>query len=214
MTDRIRRRTVLGGGLTFLLAGAAGCAAAPGPELQANEGDDDRVVTLGLWAGVPGASFGSPVDRTDGSRSIRGPLAWTHPVTGERIEVYERLNRERAGDRRQLFALNADGSALGRVFDSRPGQSDRVFTGDAFFPLGRWSRGERRSYPITEFQDGEARERVATIRVRRLSYDYRDVPDSLKYDWILTDPAGRKLFDERFIYSPGSGFVKFINRMA
>lgn len=210
MTTDTTRRAVLGGGLGLVLAGVAGCASAPEPDAAA----ELRVIDLGLWAGSPGARFGDPVEVVDGSRLIRGPFAWTHPVTGERLQVYERLNREPEGDKRQLFRLNSDGAALGRVFDSRPGQSDRVFVGDAFFPLGPWAPGERRSWRITEHQDGEARPRVATIRIRRLSYDYRGVPESLKYDWILTDPAGRKLFDERFIYSPGEGFVKFIDRMA
>jgi hypothetical protein len=151
---------------------------------------------------------------TSGSRTIRGPLTWQHPVTQDRLQVYERLNRETKGVKRQLFTLNSDGSALGRVFDSRPGSADRYFVHDAFFPLGHWRRGERRSYPMTEFQSGKTRTFLATIRIRSLSFEYRDVPDSLKYDWRLTDRAGGKVFDERFIYSPGIGFVKFIDRMA
>lgn len=213
MELRLNRRALLCGGTGLIVFGVAGCQTL-GTESEAAAAADDRTIEFDLWTGVPGVTFGSKIDVTSGSRRIHGPLAWTHPVTGERFQVYERLNREREGVKRQLYTLNGDGSALGRVFDSRPGQSDRSFVDDAFFPLGRWSRGERRSYPIKEIQDGKTSERIATIRIRRLSFNYREVPDSLKYDWILTDPSGTRIFDERFIYSPGTGFVKFINRMA
>lgn len=86
--------------------------------------------------------------------------------------------------------------------------------GHAFFPLGRWSPGERRSYRLRQYQNGVAQDLVATIRIRRLDYKYKDIKGSLKYDWILTDESGNVIFNERYIYSPGKGFVKFKNLLA
>lgn len=209
MVHAVDRRAFIRAGISVLALGAAGCTLRGEPGMV-----DERDIGFDLWTGVPGTAFGVPVDVTRGSRRIHGPLAWTHPASGERLEVYELRNREPQGDKRQLYRLSADGSALGRVFDSRPGRPDRLFLGDAFFPLGRWSRGERRSYPMVEIEGGARREYVATIHIRRLAHEYRGVPGSLTYDWILTDAQGRKVFDERFVYSPGAGFVKFTNRLA
>lgn len=209
MSRSISRRTVVGAGILFVACGPASNALA-----RETRRVEARDIGFDLWTGVPGTTFGSPVDVSRRSRRIRGPLAWTHPVSGERLEVYELHNRERQGDKRQLYRLSPDGSALARVFDSRPGRAERLFLGDAFFPLGRWSRGERRTYRLIEIEGGVRREYLATIRIRRLDHEFGGVPGSLTYDWILTDPAGAKVFDERFVYSPGVGFVKFTNRLA
>jgi hypothetical protein len=186
----------------------AGCA--PG---AARAPKASRVIPFALWAGVDAAAFGAPVDITYGNRTIRGPFDWRHPVTGETMQVYERLNREKSGAKIQFFTVNADNSALARVFDSRPGQADRTFSGDAFFPLGRWEDDERRTYRMTTHQNGRSRDYEARIRIRRLSGEYREVAGSLRYDWSLKDMNGTKLFDERYDYSPGVGFVRFRNRM-
>lgn len=211
MEANLGRRCFLANTALLSLLPFAGCA----DRMAGNEGDgaESRDLPFGLWAGVPGASFGSAVDVTAGSRRIHGPFAWTHPVTGEQLQVYERINHEPDGVKRQLFTLRPDGAALARVFDSRPGQADRAFVNDAFFPLGPWRNGERRSYPLTVHQAGSTRRYSAAIHVLEISYTYDDVPNSLKYDWTLTDGSSQKLFHERFIYSPGIGFVKFSNRL-
>lgn len=207
----VDRRDCLAFGLAATGLLLAGCAA-PSPERA--DAPETRVIPFALWAGAPGSAFGDPVDVTVESRTIRGPFDWRHPVTGQTMRVYERVNREAEGDKRQYFTLNADGSALARVYDSRPGQADRHFVGDAFFPLGRWAVGERRTWRMTTYQDGRAEDYNAQIRMRRLFHEYRDIPGSLRYDWRLTDLAGDVIFDERYDYSPGVGFVRFRNRMA
>lgn len=205
----VERRSVLAGGFAATAIWLSGCST-----IARQQPKDKRLITFSLWAGVEGAAFGDSVDITVESRTIRGPFDWKHPVTHRSLPVYERLNREPRGEKRQYFTLNADGSALARVYDTRPGQADRYFVGDAFFPLGRWAESERRTYRMTTYQDGRSRDYDARIWIGRLSHEYRGVPGSLRYDWRLTDLDGNVIFDERYDYSPGVGFVRFSNRKA
>jgi hypothetical protein len=193
-----------------VLALVAACAQAP-REPKANT----RVIGLDLWAGDAGlAGAEAPrVQAVKGTRTLSGPIAWSHPKTGQVIQVYERRNVESDGTRIQLFTRRADGQALGRVFDTRPGRADRHFENDAFFPLGIWSRGESRDFKMVEYTEQGAQERTATIKVRRLDFTFRDVPHSLRYDWILRDASGNVLYEERYVYSPGVGFASFENRL-
>jgi len=172
-----------------------------------------RSIGLDLWVGTAVDPDAAPFNVSSGSRVKYGPDIWTHPITGQSMETFVRVNNERNGQRIQRFAIRSDGQALARVFDQRPGQPDRHFVGDAFFPLGIWSKGENRIYQMTQYRLGQAETFNATLRIRRLSFRYRNVPESLRYDWQLHDQAGRKIFDERFEYSPGIGFVNFTNRM-
>ena len=73
------RRAILSGSLAATGLILAGCAA-PAPERA--DAPVTRVIPFALWAGAPGATFGDPVDVTVGSRTIRGPFDWRHPVTG------------------------------------------------------------------------------------------------------------------------------------
>lgn len=203
MRHVLSRRAALAGAIALL----AGCAA-PKPKTA-----QSRDIGFDLWCGRPGAKFGDKIAVTHGSRTISGPMVWTHPITNEVLSVYERRNREANGDKIQLFRLAADGQSLGRVFDSRPGRGDRHFTGDAFFPLGPWSRGERRSWAMTEHEGGKTNARTATIRIRRLSFTDDGVDGALRHDWMLMTPDKKVLFDERYVHAPGIGFVSFSNRL-
>jgi hypothetical protein len=209
MAHPLSRRTMifaaLAAGLTAGCAGPAARRAVPDPET--------RLIGFDLWSGVPGSKFGDPIRIAQGSRVISGPIDWTHPVTGERLKVYERRNAEISGEKVQLFAMSDEGAALARVFDRRPGRPDRHFVGDAFFPIGIWSKGERRSWTMTEYEAGKVHERVATIRIRRLNFTYDGTPDALRYDWILTDKDGGTVFDERYVHGPSIGFMRFTNRL-
>jgi len=186
----------------------AACAAAP-------KEPDTRVIGLDLWTGDANvAGIAQPqLTITHGTRSISGPTAWSHDKTGETIQVYERRNVESGGVKRQYFTVRPDGQALGRVFDARPGSTDRYFVNDAFFPLGTWARGESRDFQMIEYTDKGPQTRIATIKIRRLDFIYRDVPHSLRYDWVLKDANGNVLYDERYVYSPGVGFASFQNRL-
>jgi len=176
---------------------------------------ETREIGLDLWTGDPNlAGLTLPqVQVVHGTRSITGPQAWIHEKSGQTIQVYERRNEESEGARIQYFELRADGQALGRVFDSRPGRADRHFVNDAFFPLGTWARGESREFQMIEYTEAGPQTRIATIKIRRLDFVFRDVPHSLRYDWILIDANGNVLYNERYVYSPGVGFASFDNRL-
>jgi len=214
-TVRLKGKLVATGlaALSLFLAGCAG-----GDPLHASKSSDTRFIPLALWAGAHWDGRDRslhPVVRTvtggRANRTIAGPLKWTDPKTDRTLSVYERINKKASGTKRQLFVVNAGRTALGRVYDSRPGQADRYFTGDAIFPLGEWKRGEERTFKTVEHTDSGPVERTATIKIRRLDYTYKDVPDSLKYDWTLRDANGKVLFRENYIYSPGRGMVRFRN---
>lgn len=191
-----------------IVAVVAACAQAP-------RESDARLIGLDLWSGDASlAGIEVPQVRVEKeTRTLSGPTAWAHPRTSQTVQVYERRNVESDGTRIQLFERRADGQALGRVFDSRPGRGDRYFVNDAFFPLGTWSRGESRDFPMVEYTEQGPQERTATIKIRRLDFTFRDVPHSLRYDWILRDANGTVLFEERYVYSPGVGFASFDDRL-
>ena len=82
---------------------------------------------------MPKGSFTEGVARDPST--WRGPIEWKHPDTGETLSVYERSRRGVW----QKFALRVDGSAIGRVADSRfgIGSCDQ----EAKYPLGAWRQG-------------------------------------------------------------------------
>jgi hypothetical protein len=214
MTMTLTRRGLLIGGLALTAAGCAAPQPSGAPRPSRAPGLPEAVIGFDMWVGQPGVSFGDSVDVMQGSRRIHGPIDWRHPVTGERLKVYARVNRDRAGERLQYFTMRPDGAALARVYDRRPGAAERTFVGDAFFPVGLWRRGESREFRMVEHSGGgvETPLRV-TLTVIDPSREFRDVPGSMRYDWIARDPAGAVLFHERFDYSPGVGFVRFDNRL-
>jgi hypothetical protein len=176
---------------------------------------DTREIGLDLWTGDPAVAGVSlpQIQITHGTRAISGPKAWADPKTGQTLQVYERSNSETDGVKTQYFVRRPDGQALGRVYDSRPGQADRYFVNDAFFPLGTWGRGESRTFQAIEYTETGPQTRVITIKIRRLDFTFRDVPHSLRYDWTLSDDKGNVIYDERYVYSPGVGFAAFDNRL-
>lgn len=198
---------VLGGGLSMAQAQPAEAQVRKAVAGQGTGGFD-------LWSGVPGSTFGDRIDKTVGSRRISGPHSWRHPVGGETITIYICENRERNGVRIQYLTMNADGTALARVFDRRPGQAeDRIFTGDAFVPMGLWRAGKRRSYSMTQYQGGKSKRFRLSIRMLRSDFTFEGRAGSMEYDWIARNNAGRTVFHERYVYSPGLGFADFDNRL-
>ncbi|MEO3430588.1 hypothetical protein AAFN88_17165 [Pelagibius sp. CAU 1746] len=190
-----------------LVAALGACAMDRGP--------DTRDIGLDLWTGEPAAAGVTlpQVQVTHGSRTISGPKVWADPKSGQTIQVYERSNPEADGVKTQYFTRRPDGQALGRVYDSRPGRADRYFVDDAFFPLGTWGRGESRTFEAVEYTEDGPQARSITIKIRRLDFTFRDVPHSLRYDWIMSDERGNVIYNERYVYSPGVGFAAFDNRL-
>ena len=177
-----------------------------------------RNLTIALWSGAETDGRG-PLPRvreTSGSRdnrTISGPFAWVHPETGERMQVYKRINRTSRGEKLQLFTVTHGGAALGRVFDARPGQANRSFGDDAFFPLGTWREGERRTFRTVEYVGGKPVRRTVEIHVKQVARTHDGRPDALRYDWIMRDDGGRKIYHEEFVYAPGESLVRFRDRM-
>lgn len=204
-----RRALILSAGAMSAFA-LSGCMTSDGGLYLSDHAD----MGFDLWAGAPGARFGDPIDVRHGSRRIHGPFEWTHPVTGENMIVYARRNQESYGEKVQYLTLREDGTALARVFDSRPGTGERTFVGDAFFPMGVWLIGKRRRYKMVEHTGPVARVFTVQLRVRKSGMAYEGVQDSVQYDWLARDVSDTKVFHERYVYSPGVGLADFDNRMA
>lgn len=199
-----------------------GCAAWSRPWASAEDKTDkSRFIPLELWSGESWegnqdlmARSASTVFGKRSHKSINGPMQWRHPITGKTLQVYERINKTTKGIKRQLFTINPDGTGLAKVFDDRPGQSTRLFSENAvMFPLGRWKRGEKRTFEFTEYVDGKKFKRTALVFIRRLSFTYKRTKYALKYDWISTDDKNGVLFHERYIYGPGKSLIYYKNRL-
>lgn len=206
ITRRLFITTAAGGALAL----TAGCipdmpvARAPGG--AANLG-------FGLWAGVPGAEFGDSVNHAVGPRRIKGPRTWTHPITRQPMTVYVRTKQEPSGTKTAYYTLRPDGTALARVFDSRPGRPDRYFVDDAFMPTGPWRSGMTKRYMMTVHSNGKPSRYPVSIEVTQASFTHKGVPGSMEYVWTQKTPSGRTIAQLRTIYSPGIGFVDIVNLM-
>jgi len=131
-----------------------------------------------------------------GEKSLVGPMDWTPPFTATPIQVYERINR----DKRQLFALREDQTGIGRVLDSRYGNS--VCLGESKFPLGFWKQGEVRDYEVR----CRTETRPLRITIENIDFPYEGVPHSLRFHWLLNQGRGRGT-DMHYVYSPMKGLV-------
>jgi hypothetical protein len=132
-----------------------------------------------------------------GEKSIRGPVEWKRPSSGETIQVYERDNK----GKKQLFALSSRGDGLGRVFDSRYG---RDCVDEVKFPLGIWKENETRTFDVS-CNNGTLRRKIE-LTIEKLEFTYEGVPHSLQFHWVVDGGKGRGT-DMRYIYSPGRGLA-------
>jgi hypothetical protein len=218
MTDLLDRRTFLAAPASLLAV--AGCATtASAPSTRYVRTGDQRTLTISLWAGGPDQPNPSDlptvstVSGKNKNRLIQGPLTWRNPRTNEDMLVYERLKESRRRTKRQLLTVTHNGQGLGRVLDQRTGEPDRSFENDLIFPLGVWKAGEERTFLSVEHTVAGPAKRLITLKIRRLDFTYRKAPHSMRYDWTARDAAGRKLFEERYVYSPGVGLVSFTDRL-
>ncbi|MFB9150491.1 hypothetical protein [Roseovarius ramblicola] len=199
--------TTAAGGAAALISGCGMTA----PVSRARGGPVN--IGFGLWTGVPGVTFGDRVDNVEGIRRISGPRTWTHPVTGRPMTVYVRTKQEDAGPKIGYYTLRADGSALSRVYDSRPDRSDRFFLDDALMPQGIWQGGVTKTYSMTAYAEGKATKYNVSIRVTKPSFSYKGRAGSMEYIWSQTTMGGREVRKLRYTYSPGIGFVDIDNLM-
>jgi hypothetical protein len=145
-----------------------------------------------------------------------GPQQWRNPYTGQTLTVYDRRRTtRREGSVEQKMALRRDGSAIGRVYDSRFG--GLVCDQEAKFPLGVWKQDEVRTfeYVCLTTRGGQLieRRRTARITIEALDYEYDGVPHSLRLAWRYSDGDTGKVIDHRtYIFSPGRGLAGHARR--
>jgi hypothetical protein len=166
-----------------VLAGAAPLVSAVGAEWPTArlgqkgvwEAATDRVAQsrfIPMQLIVPGAWDGTrridvPIAKgTDAEGTVwTGSQEWRNPYTGQTLTVYDRRRTtRREGPVEQKMAVRADGSPIGRVYDSRFG--GLVCDQEGNFPLGVWKQGEVRpfEYVCLTTRDGQVVERLRTAQ--------------------------------------------------
>jgi hypothetical protein len=143
------------------------------------------------------------------NKDIKGPMEWKHPMTGETLIVYERINQERDGIKSQLFAMNGEKTGLGRVYDSRTEFGVRTFSGGLKFPLGYWQQGETKQVAETRYEESRVESRIESITIKQLDFIYQGSPHCLEFEWIYKESRRAKIIDHQtYTYCPNKGMVK------
>ncbi len=184
---------------------------APVPVCELDASVKERFLPVELLTGNPMTDSKelvfAPVDRTypfvdelpngtigRGEVVLKGPFQW-EGQGGVVYEIYER-KVPRAHER---FALTADRTAIGRVYDQRFGNS----TNEGKFPVGMWTQGQKRSYNTNY----AGREAASSIEIEKLSCVYEGVAGALQYGWSTS--TGTRY---GYIYVPGKGVVHVMTR--
>lgn len=170
-----------------------------------------QLIVPGVWEGT--RRIDMPVaEGVDSEATVwTGPQEWRNPHTGQMATVYDRRRTNpREGLVEQKMAVRADGSAIGRLYDSRFG--GMVCDQEAKFPLGMWRQGEARAfdYVCLSTRGGRLveRRRTARITIEELDYEYQGVAHSLRLAWRFADRDSGEVLDHRtYIFSPGRGLV-------
>lgn len=218
--------------LLFILAvGFAACAAAQwssaklGPKAAWEAAIDPvaggrfipmQLIVPGTWDGTRRIDL--PIaDGTDSEGTVwSGPQEWRNPYTGQTLTVYDRRRvTKREGSVEQKMAVRVDGSAVGRVYDSRFG--GLVCDQEAKFPVGVWKQNEVRTfdYVCLTARGGKVveRRRTARITIEELDYEYNGVPHSLRFAWRFSERDSGEVLDHRtYIFSPGRGLAGHARR--
>ena len=140
-----------------------------------------------------------------------GPEEWRNPYTGQLLTVYDRRRtNRREGSVEQKMAIRSDGSAIGRVYDSRFG--GLVCDQEAKFPLGVWKEGEVRTFEYVCLTTRGGRvvgqRRTVRITIEELDYQYGGVPHSLRFAWRFADADSGEVLDHRtYVFAPGRGLA-------
>jgi hypothetical protein len=169
-----------------------------------------QLIVPGVWDGTRQIHYPSANAHDSEGTIWTGPFEWRHPHTGETLTIYDRhRSNRREGSVEQKMAVRADGSAIGRAYDSR---SDSFCDQEAKFPLGVWKQGEVRTYEYVcrRSRGGqlEERRRTARITIEELDYGYHGTAHSLRLAWRYSDRDSGNVLDHRtYIFSPGRGLV-------
>lgn len=215
----------------MLAAGFAACAAAQwssarlGPKAAWEAAIDPvtgsrfiptQLIVPGTWDGTRRIDL--PIaDGTDSEGTVwSGPQEWRNPYTGQTLTVYDRRRvSKREGSVEQKMAVRVDGSAVGRVYDSRFG--GLVCDQEAKFPVGAWKQNEVRTfdYVCLAARGGKIveRRRTARITIEELDYEYNGIPHSLRFAWRFSDRDSGEVLDHRtYVFSPGRGLAGHARR--
>ena len=124
-----------------------------------------QLIVPGLWDGTRRIDL--PIaEGLDAEGTVwPGPQEWRNPHTSQMLTVYDRRRTiRREGSVEQKMAIRADGSAIGRVYDSRFG--GLVCDQEGKFPLGVWKQGEVRTFEFVclTTRDGQVVERRRTAQ--------------------------------------------------
>lgn len=170
-----------------------------------------QLIVPGVWDGTRRIDL--PIAKIEDAEETvwSGPQEWRNPNSGQTLTVYDRRRtNRREGSVAQKMAVRVDGSAIGRVYDSRRGGS--ICDQEAKFPLGVWKQGEVRTYNYVclRANDGQAvtLRRAARITIEELDYEYHGAAHSLRFAWRYSDSDSGEVLDHRtYIFSPGRGLV-------
>ncbi len=170
-----------------------------------------QLIVPGAWDGKRRIDMPT-ADGVDAEGTVwTGPQEWRNRYTGQMLTVYDRRRTtRREGSVEQKMAIRVDGSAVGRVYDSRFG--GLVCDQEAKFPLGVWKQGGVRTfeYVCLTTRGGQVveRRRTARITIEELDYEYNGVAHSLRFAWRFSDRDSGEVLDHRtYIFSPGRGLA-------
>ena len=175
-----------------------------------------QLIVPGVWDGARRIDLPQAGGHSANGTAWAGPHEWRNPYTGQTLTVYDRSrSNPREGLVSQKMAVRADGSAIGRAYDSRSGGF--ACDQEAKFPLGTWKQGEVRifEYVCLASRGGQIieRRRTARISIEELDYEYNGVPHSLRLAWRYSDSNTGEVHDHRtYIFSPGRGLASQARR--
>ena len=203
--------------MSFLLIGVTPASGqTKAPVCVQDESVKERFLPVELLTGNPMTDTRelvfAPVDRVypfvdelpDGSVgkgdvALKGPMQW-EGQGGTVYEIYER-KVPRAHER---FALTADRSAIGRVYDQRFGNASN----EGKFPVGVWAQGQTRRYSTVYFSQRGARNETTYVEIEKLSCVYEGIPGAMQYGWKTSSGTSYG-----YIYAPGKGLVQVMTRV-
>ena len=181
-----------------------------------NAESKQRFIPVELWAGAQwNGRQELEMPNVDGhyrhntaAYSIKGPIEWKHPATGQVRTVYERINPQRGGPKWQIFTINDERTGLGRLYDGRPNQDTRTFSGGLKFPLGWWKEGESKKFPYKVYEGSRDSARVESITIKQIDFAIGSGTHCLEFYWTVTDRSEKKLYDHHtYTYCPGKSMV-------
>lgn len=172
-----------------------------------------QLIVPGHWDGTQRLELPPATNLADAEgTNWSGPEDWRNPYSGGQMRVYDRRrSNRREGLVVQKMGLRDDGSAMGRAYDSRRGES--VCEQEAKFPLGFWLQDEVRNfdYLCRTTRDGRVVEQARSVRitVEALDYEYEGTPHSLRFTWRYTDARSGEVLDHRrYIFVPSIGLAQ------